>query len=1459
MSGHLSGQLSIAFHENDRFEGSTDLGLTHFALGETPWLERASLKASFMNQELAIAELSGRLALASPELEGARFEADGHLAIAPEIAGELSLRLHTPAATVPTSTAELVVADGIAELRATVEGRPGRAVVEAPLGSLADFFGDRLPPAWSEGLARGPMRTSLDTASIGLWSELFLPVDTALSLAGKLHGEIEIDLSHPMEAEGEIVIADLAIVQEDGDALKATGPLRLNIASGHLALERLELEGDRGGSLVVSANTDLDQAWELEDPWADLLHQPTLLARGVLDASFLNPFLGGGLASGVMSLELEAGNRSGELVLNLDMEAPDATVFFSTGLVTRVESPRFRLRAQGGAIELQEAEFVLNRGKVELEGRWEEGEGIRLDASFDRVRYRVDFGLNLILDGRLDLTKRPGRAGVISGRAVVDRGSLRRDIFLDREFIRAFSFDGSAADPDSALDRTELDLIVTTRQGIHIDNNIADLRLDWGNLTVQGTIGEPLVAGRIDSDPGGWLEALGQLFRVDSLAIELFGDPAVEPLVEIETTGLLDDPTLYQQRREGVWAAAMNADSVQNDLFWSEAQHGSDAAMTQFTSGLVTHFGDRLARTVGHGAIMQFSVQPLPLYGETSSDGRVTLTQRLGRYLTFIASSDTRDTEAVTYILETADLIPRTTFQFFTSDDKNEGATVQIVQPLLRKRQVFDTTPRLGGIEWRLPETIKERHIRRAMTFRKGDPFPEGSDFDVEIDVVEALQGLGFPGSTIEVTPENHEDEGVNLVITVATGPHVEYVFEGIRIPLGFRETIAARYLPSEIDRGASLESVRTETERTLRRLGHIGPSVTVTEEALDDLAIEAHRMLRIVSTAERQIDIDVIRFEGLPEPDALSLVADYDSALPRIELAEELPNADLLLLRRAAALGFPSARIVDRHLSELGDELKVTIEAGPRQRIASFELVGLPADHQDLAEALSISEGDPLRRRDLSREARSIVTGLRERGFMVAGLDLSVTPSAQVNDLVDVVFTISPGPRLELAGTEFRGLEHTKLSHAQSLAEIEPGQPLQAVTLGKARRNLFRSTLFESIDMSLQLADGRRLDDIDDAELVDGDDEIHQVTAVFELQEGPRFLASYGGRWESTRGSSVIGDLIDRNFRGIGQTLGLRGVYGESERRLRLYYSLPREPFKSSTMEIFLEASSEERSLEVCDVPTDLRPVECLETEDLGGDPPDNVDLDVDELSARFQLTFPLSPATQVRPFVEFKNRDVTVTNGLTELSAQHENGDSDNLLDRVISPTLGVQIAHDTRAGSTTGGLSEGHFTGFQINGTHEALGSDLTATEVIAEAKIFKKIATWRQKPVVWAHRYRLGVQLTSGDERIPVFDQYFAGGEYSLRGYPTESFGPGQAQLVINQELHFPVWSLFTGLVFFDAGNVWETFDTMRDDFELFTNIGVGLRFSAFRIDVSVPLDQRLNDPDYQFLFGFGNAF
>ena len=138
------------------------------------------------------------------------------------------------------------------------------------------------------------------------------------------------------------------------------------------------------------------------------------------------------------------------------------------------------------------------------------------------------------------------------------------------------------------------------------------------------------------------------------------------------------------------------------------------------------------------------------------------------------------------------------------------------------------------------------------------------------------------------------------------------------------------------------------------------------------------------------------------------------------------------------------------------------------------------------------------------------------------------------------------------------------------------------------------------------------------------------------------------------------------------------------------------------------------------------------------------------------------------------------------------------------------------------------------------------------------------------MVLASLARVGLGRGFGQELIPS-ERFFAGGGNTVRGYARDGLGPvgvfgdargGSASVVLNQEVRFPLWSLFGGVGFLDAGNV---FSTLRDvSFrELKVGTGFGLRAETpvglFRVDYGFPLSRAEDDPVARWFFSLGQAF
>ena len=106
---------------------------------------------------------------------------------------------------------------------------------------------------------------------------------------------------------------------------------------------------------------------------------------------------------------------------------------------------------------------------------------------------------------------------------------------------------------------------------------------------------------------------------------------------------------------------------------------------------------------------------------------------------------------------------------------------------------------------------------------------------------------------------------------------------------------------------------------------------------------------------------------------------------------------------------------------------------------------------------------------------------------------------------------------------------------------------------------------------------------------------------------------------------------------------------------------------------------------------------------------------------------------------------------------------------------------------------------------------------------------------------------------------------------MRGFKEDALGPvdvfgdpagGNALLVFNEEMRFPIAWRFRGVGFFDAGNVFATvgdlgFGTLR------AGTGVGLRvqtpFALLRVDLGTPLGARPGEARARWFFSIGQSF
>jgi outer membrane protein assembly factor BamA len=135
-------------------------------------------------------------------------------------------------------------------------------------------------------------------------------------------------------------------------------------------------------------------------------------------------------------------------------------------------------------------------------------------------------------------------------------------------------------------------------------------------------------------------------------------------------------------------------------------------------------------------------------------------------------------------------------------------------------------------------------------------------------------------------------------------------------------------------------------------------------------------------------------------------------------------------------------------------------------------------------------------------------------------------------------------------------------------------------------------------------------------------------------------------------------------------------------------------------------------------------------------------------------------------------------------------------------------------------------------------------------------------------VLASRVNLGfIEPLQGDLQTPLEDRFLLGGASSLRGWGRNAIAliskdgllvGGNYMAEANLEIRIPIYDIFSGVVFADAGNIW---NSALDLPVLRLDTGMGLRAKSpigpIRLDVGFPIGENKFKP--QFFIMIGHAF
>jgi outer membrane protein insertion porin family len=534
--------------------------------------------------------------------------------------------------------------------------------------------------------------------------------------------------------------------------------------------------------------------------------------------------------------------------------------------------------------------------------------------------------------------------------------------------------------------------------------------------------------------------------------------------------------------------------------------------------------------------------------------------------------------------------------------------------------------------------------------------------------------------------------------------------------------------------------------------------------------------------------------------------------ALPELATREGLPLQDALVEEDAGRLkraleddGYAGAR-VDPELAEGGGLLPVVfrISPGPRTLLSAFEVASdapLESPPRELRERVSL----PYRARDLAQDRADLQTRYRNAGYLQA----VVSPEAAFSEdrsEAQVTLRVRAGPRTRVDGIVVSGLQDTRESVVRRELLVEEGEPLGLQAVLESQRRLAALGLFDSVSIS-ELGRGS------------GD----RRSLLVKAREGPRTAIAYGlgySERDLVRGSA---EATRRNLFGMDRSLsGFARISFRGSRLLASY----REPYLfGRRQELFATAFREDE---------------------------DRDSFDFVRVGGLFQTSHPLSGGVRlILRYSYLRTNTFNISVPIGEVDRQFQDSTFSGPSFSLVNDTR--DDALDPRAG---------HFLGADLQLSTRALGGD-SFSKGNLQGAVYRRL--WPGG--VLAFSGRLGLAGTFGPgvpDRLPLPDRFFAGGDYSLRGFKIDSVDPegGNALLLGSSELRVDAGRRLSLAAFADVGNVYPLIGELSLS-NLRYAAGLGLRYRTalgpLRIDWGFKLDRRPGESASHLHVTVGHAF
>lgn len=789
-----------------------------------------------------------------------------------------------------------------------------------------------------------------------------------------------------------------------------------------------------------------------------------------------------------------------------------------------------------------------------------------------------------------------------------------------------------------------------------------------------------------------------------------------------------------------------------------------------------------------------------------------------------------------------------------------------------------------AGQRWRLGRILltgiegpDAAEARKQLGLAPGDQYDRRVLQQREQRFVASQRSAGYYEAMVRTTPSpGSEPYTIDLQVEIERGPQVALSFAGDPLPSAVRRDLVPVEAEGSVDEDL-LEDSRARIVTWLRDRGHWRAEVDYARETtptgLDIVfTVRAGRLYLagdIVLGGQRALTETEVRDLLRLRPGQV-----FSPAL--------LDQSEAAILQAYHTRGYPAAR-VERALVDVSEpsldpdsrgtvEVRLRIVEGPEARVARVAIEGVSALPVDaLQRAVSVREGALFSSAAVVADRDLLVRRYLDEGYRQAQVETELSRGEDGRS-VGVTYRVTEGTQSVVDRVVVVGNVRIADETIRRELRIASGDPLGLNRVFDTQRRLTALGLFRSIRITDVAQPGTNRYDV-----------------IVTVEEAPVTMVGYGAGLEGGQRLRTATAVPDPSQPGAPVEPGVETRF---EFAPRGFFEVGRRNFlgKNRSVNLFLRGS--------------LRP------RDVPGDPErDGTGLAVSEYRVlgtwREPRAFFEATNLDVSAFVEqairssfnFRRQAArlemsrlageTVTLiarygfGRTELFnariAPEDQLNVDRLFPQVRLSSVSTSTILDTRDDPLD--PQRGYFASIDGELAGRSIGSEVGFTKTYMQGFAYRRLPGSR---VVVAGGARLGLArgLPRGVERLgddgqalvdpdgepivdivrdlPASERFFAGGDATVRGFALDRLGApatldrnglptgGNALVVFNSEVRFPVWKSIGAAAFLDAGNVFLRVADL-DLGDVRGTAGFGLRYRSpigpIRVDLGFKLTRR----------------